>query len=110
MSAWLAEKPSRLANLDQVAVCVADVRTDLAPMILWLGQELGPFGQPLVVDPGDVRYTYVEERAAMRCAGWRCAWSGLMLPGPGLVIQQPTRAHREIAASGAAPVVATLSR
>ncbi len=38
------QKPGRLADLDQVTVGVADVRADLAPVILGRGQELGAFG------------------------------------------------------------------
>src|SRR5439155_18210431 len=49
-----AENPGRLANLDQVAVGVANIGADLAPMIFRLGEELGALGGPLSVNLLDV--------------------------------------------------------
>src|SRR5436190_23031319 len=43
-----------LADLDQMTVRVADIRANLAAVILGLGEELGPLGRPLLVDLLDV--------------------------------------------------------
>src|SRR5215472_2220684 len=65
-------RQSRLSDLDQVTVRVADVGTDFAPVVFRLGKELCALGRPLLVDPGDVRDPNVEERAREVGVGrWR---------------------------------------
>ena len=86
------QKSGRLADLDQVTVGVADVRADLAPVILGRGQELGAFGRPLLVDLGDVRDAHVEERAG--AAGiWWCGEgdAGLIVGGTAADVEHQPR-------------------
>src|SRR5713101_4565299 len=57
------ENAGRLADLDQVAVGVSNVRADLASMILRLGEELGALRRPFLVGLGNVGDANVEECA-----------------------------------------------
>src|SRR5580692_5943866 len=59
------ESTRRLADLDQVAVGVADIGTDLDSVILRLRKERGPLGRPLCVSLLDVRDSHVEKRTRL---------------------------------------------
>src|SRR5439155_13835270 len=62
----------RLANLDQMAVRVADVCPDLAAMVFGLGKKLGTLRRPVRVGRHDVRAPDVQECAGMAGVGrWR---------------------------------------
>src|SRR4051794_2813083 len=57
------QRSGRLADLDQVAVGIADVAADLARMLLRLRQEVGSLGAPLVIELLDVGHPDVEKGA-----------------------------------------------
>src|SRR6266705_3021794 len=61
-----------LADLDEVAVGVADVCADLAAVVFGLGEELGSSGRPDLRCRGDVRDADVEEGADLVGVGRRC--------------------------------------
>src|SRR5258708_13994195 len=61
MRAGSAKDAGRLADLDQVAVRVPDVRADFASMVLRLGEELRPLRRPFLVDLVDVSDANVEK-------------------------------------------------
>ena len=60
-----AENTCCLADLDQVAVGVADVGTDLDSVILRLRKERGALGRPLCVSLVDIRDSHVEKRSRL---------------------------------------------
>src|SRR5215216_610485 len=74
---WIASIPARrsggyaglLANLDQVAVGVAQVAADLAAVDLGWGEELGPPGAPLLVGGLDIGHPEIEEGAGASGVG-----------------------------------------
>jgi hypothetical protein len=54
---------TRLADLDEMPIRIADVAADLGSAVLRRGQELGPARAPLLVDGLDVGDADVEEAA-----------------------------------------------
>src|SRR5207302_1240300 len=87
-----AENAGRLANLDQVAIRVANVRPDLASMVLRLREELRALGRPFLVDLVNVRDADVEERArAARVGRRREADRGLVVCGTASDIEDQPR-------------------
>src|ERR1700753_4139639 len=71
----------RLADLDDVAVGVADVGADLGLVDLRLGEEFGAAGAPLLVDGGDVLDADVEEAADPVGVGGRLQGDGRLVVG-----------------------------
>src|SRR5262252_1630600 len=61
----------RFADLDQVAVRVANVGADLTAMVFRLREELRTPGRPFLVDPGNVRDPDVQECARPGGIRWR---------------------------------------
>src|SRR3982074_220544 len=89
---WSAENACRLADLDQVPIRVANVRSDLASMVLRLREELRSFGGPFLVDLVDVRNADVEERArAARVGRRRESDGGLVVCGTAADIEDQPR-------------------
>src|SRR5437660_8217591 len=85
---WSAENASRLADLNQVAIRVANVRPDLASMVLRLREELRALSRPFPVDLVDVRDPDVEERArAARVGRSRESDGRLVVCGPATDIE-----------------------
>src|SRR6266567_378722 len=78
----------RLADFDQVAVGIPDIRADLASMVLRLGEELGALCRPFLVGLFDVSHANVEKGACAVGVGWRRQSDG------GLVVRR-TPAHIE---------------
>src|SRR5712691_7678395 len=70
-SARSGENAGRLADLDQVAVGVSDIRADLASMVLRLSEERCALRRPFLVGLGNVGDANVEERACAVGVGWR---------------------------------------
>jgi hypothetical protein len=105
--ALLAWKPGHLADLDQVAVGVAEVGADLDSVIFGLGQEPGAFGRPLLVEPGDVCHAHVEEPAAAAGVGRGAETdAGLSSVGPPPVTRV---SHVSATSCGSSGIVACLS-
>src|SRR6266851_10503707 len=50
-----------LPDLDQIVIRVTHVAADLRAMVLWLGEEVGPFAAPLLVRGSDVCHTNIQE-------------------------------------------------
>src|SRR5262249_11335041 len=70
-SALRAWRGGGLADLDEVAVWVADVCADLAAVVFGLGEELGSPGRPDLRCRGDGRAADVEEGAGLVGVGQR---------------------------------------
>src|SRR5882672_9501672 len=64
-----------------MSIRVPDIRTDLAPVILGLREELGALGRPFGVDLLDVRDTDVEESAGTVGVWWRREGHGGLVVG-----------------------------
>src|SRR5207245_6654917 len=75
------QKPGGLANLDQMAVRIAEIGADLASVIFWLGEKRGAFGRPLLVGPCDVRHAHVEEPASPSRVGRRTEADARLVAG-----------------------------
>src|SRR5258706_7315736 len=71
LTASRAWRGGALADLDEVAVGVADVCADLAAVVFGLGEELGSSGRPDLRCRGDVRDADVEEGADLGGGGRR---------------------------------------
>src|SRR2546430_9679836 len=75
--------PGDLADLDEVAVGVTDISTNLAAVVLGLGQDLRPFRRPFLVSLVDVADPEVREGAGAirvlwsfnRARGLGTAWT-----------------------------------
>src|SRR5205823_4609631 len=87
-----AENAGRLADLNQVPIRVANVRPDLASMVLRLREELRAVGRPFLVDLVDVRDADVEELArAARVGRRRESDGGLVVCGAAADIEDQPR-------------------